>query len=58
VGEHAGSFQAARLEAGEVPPPGARLDRGGLLAGLGCRTHASSVPAQLRSFNLLNEALF
>jgi hypothetical protein len=56
VGEHAGGFQAALLQAGEVTPPGTRLDRGGLLVGLGCRTHASSVPAQWRSFNLLSEA--
>jgi len=57
VGEHAGGFQAPLLQAGEVTPPGARLDRGGLLVGLGCRTHLPSVPAQLRSFNLLSEPL-
>jgi hypothetical protein len=57
VGEHAGGFQAPLFQASEVTPPGARLDRGGLLVGLGCRTHLPSVPAQLRSFNLLSEAL-
>jgi hypothetical protein len=47
VGEHAGGFQAPLLQAGEVPPPGARLDRGGLLVGLGSHTHASSVPVPI-----------
>jgi hypothetical protein len=56
VGEHVGGFQPPLLQTGEVTPPGARLDRGGLLVDLGCRTHLPSVPAQLRSFNLLSEA--
>jgi hypothetical protein len=56
LGEHAGGFQTPLLQAGKVTPPGARLDGGGLLVGLGSRTHLPSVPAQLRSLNLLNEA--
>src|SRR5512132_1400799 len=50
VGEHAGGFQAPLLQAADVTPPGARLDCGGLLVGLGCHTHASSVPVPIAVF--------
>ena len=49
VGEHPGGFQAALLKAGEVPPPGAHLDRVGLLV-VCRRTHPPSVPVPIALF--------